>query len=62
MVIEGIIITAIVCGTGLLMYIAYLIYSSKCFKSQCCTKDAIVNIERDTKHERHLKPPHMPRV
>ena len=65
MVIEiglGLGITAIVCTTGLIMYIAWLIYNSKCFRSRCCTDDAVVDIERDTRHEKHIKPPHMPKL
>ena len=60
MIIEGIIITAIICTTGLFMYISYLIYNSKCFKSQCCTDEAVLNIERHTKEEHHVKAPTLP--
>lgn len=51
MIVE-IVVASIVCGTAILGYIVRLIFMSKCKKSECCTEDAVIHIERDTATEK----------
>lgn len=54
------VIALIIGSFALAGYIAYLIYNSKCRKSDCCTKDAVMHIERDTEREKSVKQLNLP--
>lgn len=59
MLVEGIIITAIVCGTTLIGYISRLMFLSKCKKLSCCGE--VMTIERSVESEQqHVSAMHLP--
>lgn len=52
MLVEGIIITSVVCGSLLIGYLLKLLFMCKIKVSDCCTHDAGIHIERSIESEK----------